>query len=107
MYSSLDEIKAGYGKSLSTAFGSLPGAIFAATFIAATGIVPIFYALTGNLLALAASLAIIGTRFISAASSSTRLRDSFLHPLSAALFIYLLYFSWRNKGRVQWKGRTV
>jgi glycosyltransferase involved in cell wall biosynthesis len=107
MYSSLDEIKAGYGKSLSTAFGSMVGALFAALFIASTGILPFLYALTGNLLAIAAALAIIGTRLVSAAASSTRLRDSFLHPFSAALFIYLLYFSWINKGKVQWKGRTV
>jgi cellulose synthase/poly-beta-1,6-N-acetylglucosamine synthase-like glycosyltransferase len=107
MYSSLDEIKAGYGKSLSAAFGSIAGALFAALFIAATGIFPFLYALTGNLLAAGAALAIIGTRLVSAAASSTRLRDSFLHPFSALLFIYLLYFSWRNKGKVQWKGRTV
>jgi hypothetical protein len=107
MYSSLDEIKAGYGKSLSTAFGSIVGALFAALFIAFTGILPFLYALSGNLLAIAAAIAIIGTRLVSAAASSTRLRDSFLHPFSAALFIYLLYFSWINKGKVQWKGRTV
>ena len=107
MYSSLKEVRAGYGKSLNTAFGSLIGSAFAIIFMVLTGILPFFYAISGNLLSIAASVAIIGTRFISAASSSSRLRDSFLHPLSAALFIYLLYFSWRNKGKVQWKGRTV
>jgi glycosyltransferase involved in cell wall biosynthesis len=107
MYSSFAEVRAGYGKSLNTAFGSIMGSAFAIIFMAATGILPLLYALSGDLLAIAASIAIIGTRLISAASSSTRLRDSFLHPFSAALFIYLLYFSWRNKGKVQWKGRTV
>ena len=107
MYSSFTEVRAGYGKSLNTAFGSLIGSAIAIIFMAASGILPFFYAISGNLLAIAACIAIIGTRFISAASSSTRLRDSFLHPFSAALFIYLLYFSWRNKGKVQWKGRTV
>ena len=107
MYASFEEIKAGYGKSLNTAFGSILGAGIAAIFMTATGIAPFIYALSGNLLAIAASIAIIGTRFISAASSSSRLRDSFLHPASAALFLYLLYFSWRNKGAIQWKGRTV
>jgi len=107
MYSSFAEIKSGYGKSLHTAFGSIVGSIFAALFIAATGILPLLYSLDGNLLAIAALLAIIGTRFVSAAASSTRLRDSILHPLSSALFIYLLYFSWRNRGKTQWKGRTL
>jgi glycosyltransferase involved in cell wall biosynthesis len=107
MYSSFDEIKSGYGKSLHTAFGSIFGAILASLFMATTGILPLFYSLSGNLIAVTALLAIIGTRFISAAASSTRLRDSILHPLSSALFIYLLYFSWRNRGKTQWKGRTL
>jgi glycosyltransferase involved in cell wall biosynthesis len=107
MYSSFEEIRAGYGKSLNTAFGSITGSAIAIIFMATTGILPFLYALSGNLLAIAASIAIIGTRLVSAASSSTRLRDSFLHPLSTGLFIYLLYFSWRNRGKVQWKGRTV
>lgn len=107
MYSSLLEIKAGYGKSLHAAFGSPVGALFAALFMLLTGVIPILYALTGDFLAIASVVAIIGTRIVSAAASSSRLRDSFLHPLSCLLFTYLLYFSWRNKGRVQWKGRTV
>lgn len=107
MYSSFNEIRAGYGKSLNVAFGSIFGSLIAAIFIGATGILPLLSALSGNLIAIGALLAIIGTRIISAASSGTRIRDSFLHPLSAALFIYLLYFSWRHKGQVQWKGRTV
>lgn len=107
MYSSFSEIKSGYGKSLHTAFGSIAGSVFAAILIAATGILPLLYSFDGNLLAIAALLAIIGTRFISAAASSTRLSDSILHPLSSVLFIYLLYFSWRNRGKTQWKGRTL
>ena len=107
MYSSFAEIKSGYGKSLHTAFGSIFGSIFAALFIAVTGILPLIYSSTGNIIAIAALVAIIGTRIISASASATRLRDSFLHPLSSALFIYLLYFSWRNRGKTQWKGRTL
>lgn len=107
MYSSFDEIRAGYGKSLNSAFGSIAGSTLAALFMVATGIAPFVFAISGNLLAIAACVAVIGTRVISAASSSGRMRDSFLHPVSAALFIYLLYFSWRNRGAIQWKGRTV
>ena len=107
MYSSFEELRAGYGKSLNRAFGSLPGSIFAAIFMAATGVLPLFYALDGDLLAIAALTAIISTRFISAISSGSRLRDSILHPASVMLFIYLLYFSWSNRGKTQWKGRTV
>ena len=107
MYNGLNEIRSGYGKSLHLAFGSLIGSVIAATFMASTSILPFIFTLTGNLLALAALMAIIGTRIVSAAASGTRIRDAFLHPLSAALFIYLLYFSWSNRGKSQWKGRTL
>ena len=107
MYSNLSEIKAGYGKSLHTAFGSIAGSIVAGLFIFCTGVTPLLYSLSGNLLAIAALIAIISTRIVSAAASSGRLRDSFLHPLSSLLFIYLLYFSWMNRGKTQWKGRTL
>lgn len=107
MYSSFDELRAGYGKSLHRAFGSFAGSIFAAFFIYLTGVLPLLYALDGNLLAIAALSAIIGTRIISAISASTRVRDALLHPASSALFLYLLYYSWRNRRTVQWKGRTL
>jgi cellulose synthase/poly-beta-1,6-N-acetylglucosamine synthase-like glycosyltransferase len=107
MYSSFAEIKAGYGKSLHTAFGSIIGSIVAALFIFSTGVIPLLYSASGNLLAIVALIAIIATRIVSAAASSGRLRDSLLHPLSSMLFIYLLYFSWSNRGKTQWKGRTL
>jgi cellulose synthase/poly-beta-1,6-N-acetylglucosamine synthase-like glycosyltransferase len=107
MYSSLSELRAGYGKSLNRAFGSLLGSIVAAIFMVATGLLPLFYSLDGDLLAIGALIAIIATRLISAISSASRIRDSFLHPVSTLLFIYLLYFSWSNRGKTQWKGRTV
>jgi len=107
MYSSLSELRAGYGKSLHRAFGSLPGSIVAALFMASTGVIPFLYALDGDLLAIAAFISIIATRAISAISSGARVRDSFLHPISVIIFIYLLYFSWSNRGKTQWKGRTV
>ena len=107
MYSSFTEIKQGYGKSLHLAFGGIVGTLIASLFIIATSIAPLIFAFTGDLLALAALLAIIGSRLVSALSSGSRLRDCFLHPFSAALLIYLLYYSWRNKSAAQWKGRTL
>ncbi len=107
MYKNFAEIRAGYGKSLHLAFGSFVGSVVAALFVGATAILPLIFALNGDLLAMAALSAIIGTRVVSAAASGARLRDALLHPLSALLFIYLLYFSWRNRGKTQWKGRTL
>lgn len=107
MYSSFSEIKSGYGKSLHAAFGSIPGSLFAATFIFISGVLPLILIPTRNPLALISLALIILTRLLSAWSSKGRARDAILHPLSAVLFIYLLYFSWRNKGKTQWKGRTL
>jgi len=107
MYSSFTELRAGYGKSLNRAFGSLLGSIVATFFMVATGLLPLLYALDGDLLAIGALIAIFATRVISALSSASRIRDSFLHLASVLLFIYLLYFSWSNRGKTQWKGRTV
>lgn len=107
MYSSMREIREGYGKSLHAAFGSPFGSVVAALFMIFTGVLPFIYSLHGNLLAIGALVAITGSRMISAAASSSRIRDSFLHPASAVLFIYLLYFSWSNRGKTQWKGRTL
>jgi cellulose synthase/poly-beta-1,6-N-acetylglucosamine synthase-like glycosyltransferase len=107
MYSSFAELRAGYGKSLHRAFGSLPGSVVAALFMVVTTLAPLIYALGGDPLAIAALISIIGTRLISAISSQSRIRDSFLHPASVITFIYLLYFSWRNRGKTQWKGRTI
>jgi glycosyltransferase involved in cell wall biosynthesis len=107
MYSTFSEIKAGYGKSLHRAFGGVIGTIFVTLFMVVSAIVPLLYSISGNFLALAALAALIATRLLSAHSSSSRKRDSFLHPISALLFLYLLYYSWSHRSRVQWKGRNV
>lgn len=107
MYSGLNEIRAGYGKSLHRAFGGVLGSLIAATFFVVTAIVPTLFALTGDIFAIAALVAIISTRVVSAEISQSRRRDSFLHPLSALLFLHLLYFSWAHRSEAQWKGRSV
>ena len=107
MYSSFSEIKAGYGKSLHRAFGGVIGALFVTLFMALSAIIPMLYSLSGNILALAALIAVVATRMLSAYSSSSRIRDCFLHPISALLFLYLLYYSWSHRSQVQWKGRTI
>lgn len=107
MYSSFAEIKSGYGKSLHRAFGGIIGALFVTLFMVLSAIVPLLYSLSGNFLALAAIAAIIATRLLSAYSSSSRIRDSLLHPISALLFLYLLYYSWSHRSKIQWKGRTI
>jgi glycosyltransferase involved in cell wall biosynthesis len=107
MYKNFAEIKAGYGKSLWSAFSSPFGASAAILFIFATGIAPLLVWFSGNPIGLFTYEVIVITRMVSAKRSGGRIIDSFLHPISSGILIYLIIFSWRARGKVQWKGRTI
>jgi cellulose synthase/poly-beta-1,6-N-acetylglucosamine synthase-like glycosyltransferase len=107
MYSSWNEIEAGYGKSLSKAFGSIVGAIFVVAFLFITSIAPLVLGLLGNVYGWLGFAAIVGTRVLSAIKSRGNLLDSVLHPISVIALIYLIVYSYLMRGSIQWKGRTV
>ncbi|CAB4371259.1 MAG: glycosyltransferase [Actinobacteria bacterium] len=107
MYSSWEELENGYAKSLWKAFGGLFGSFIAITLLIFTGIVPLIAAASGSSLGWSAFAAVLLSRIISARITRASLFDSLLHPISAALFVYLIIYSWLMRGRIQWKGRTV
>jgi cellulose synthase/poly-beta-1,6-N-acetylglucosamine synthase-like glycosyltransferase len=107
MYGSFDEIRQGYGKSLWKAFGGPLGSIIAISFIFLTGILPVLLIFNGNVIGWFIYLYITFSREISAIRSRGNSLYAFLHPLSSALLIYLIIYSWRKRGSIQWKGRTV
>ena len=107
MYKNFNEIKDGYGKSLWSAFSNPLGATLAVTFIFLTGIAPVLILLNGNPIGLFTYELMVLTRLLSAKRSGGRLLDSLLHPISSAILIYLIIYSWRMRGKVQWKGRTL
>ena len=107
MYTNFDEIRQGYGKSLHKAFGGALGAIVASLFIAATGLAPLLLILDGYFIGWIAYLCIALTRVLSAIRSRSNPLYALLHPLSAALLLYLIAYSWAKRGSIQWKGRTV
>jgi cellulose synthase/poly-beta-1,6-N-acetylglucosamine synthase-like glycosyltransferase len=107
MYASWNEIEAGYGKSLSKAFGSIYGAIFVMAFLLATCVTPVILGLAGNAYGWLGFAAIIGTRILSALKSGGRVLDSVLHPISIVALVYLTIYSYLMRGSIQWKGRTV
>ena len=107
MYKNFEEIKAGYGKSLWSAFGNPVGACLAITFIFSTGVAPILIWIFGNPIGFFAYLTVVATRILSAKRSNGRAIDSLLHPISSVILIYLIIYSWRMRGKVQWKGRTL
>ena len=107
MYQNFSEIREGYGKSLHKAFGGKLGAVVATTFIALTGILPFILALRGSMIATITFLLIAFTRALSALRAKSNPFYALLHPISSALSIYLIAYSWRKRGSIQWKGRTV
>ena len=107
MYSSWNEIEAGYGKSLNQAFGSTVGACFVMIFLFATSIAPLILGLLGNPYGWLGFAAIVGSRVLSAIKSRGSVVDSVLHPISIAALIYLIIYSYLVRGTVTWKGRTV
>jgi cellulose synthase/poly-beta-1,6-N-acetylglucosamine synthase-like glycosyltransferase len=107
MYSSWGEIQAGYGKSLHVAFGSVFGSALAITFLFLTGIAPLIAGITGSYVAWYAYAAVTLTRAMSSIKTGKNGVDAFLHPISSALLIYLIIYSWLMRGHVQWKGRTL
>ena len=107
MYTSWNEIKSGYGKSLNQAFGSIVGAIFVVTFLIVTSIAPLILGLLGNPYGWLGFAAIVGTRVLSAIKSRGKVLDSVLHPISVLALIYLIVYSYLRRGSIQWKGRTV
>ena len=107
MYSSWDELRNGYAKSLWKGFGGVFGSIIAIALLVLTGIIPIVSAVLGSPLGWFAFEAVLISRLISAKITRANLFDSLLHPISSALLIYLIIYSWLMRGRIQWKGRTV
>ena len=107
MYASWEEIKAGYGKSLNQAFGSIVGAVFVVVFLIATCVVPLILGILGNPYGWLGFAAIVGTRALSAIKSRGRVLDSVLHPISVLALVYLIVYSYSRRGSIQWKGRTV
>jgi glycosyltransferase involved in cell wall biosynthesis len=107
MYKNFFEIKAGYGKSLWKAFGSQSGSAAAIAFLFISGIAPVIAWFAGHPLGFFAYQFVVITRALSAARSRGRILDSILHPISCAVLIYLIIYSWRARGVVAWKGRTL
>jgi len=107
MYSSWSQITAGYGKSLHKAFGSPIGAAFVIAFLFVSSIAPLLFGLAGNIYGWLGFFLITLTRLMSALKSRGRLLDIFLHPISVALLIYLILYSYAVRNTVQWKGRSV
>ena len=107
MYTSFAEIRAGYGKSMSTGFGGVFGSIALVAVMAISGILPFIYSFADSTMAEAALLLVIASRIVSAISSRSLIIDSLLHPISTIVFIYFLVYSNFFHSKITWKGRAL
>lgn len=107
MYSSWEQLAAGYGKSLHKAFGSPFGAAFVIAFLFFSSIAPFLIGLAGNFYGWLGYFFITMTRLISAIKNRGRLLEALLHPISIALLIFLILYSYAVRNTIQWKGRHV
>ncbi|WP_245885284.1 glycosyltransferase [Kineococcus rhizosphaerae] len=110
MYEGWDEVRAGYAKSLWSAFGSRPAAVAVGAGLALTYLVPPVAALGGSPVGALGYLAGVVGRYAAAERTGGRsVPDAFAHPASIAVLLGLLADSWRRKGRgeLRWKGRTL
>lgn len=104
MYSNWRELEEGYTKWLWAAFGSPVVSIGTVLFLLLAFIAPL-----GQPIGALGYFAGVVSRLVSAVRTKGRLVDSFFHPLSIALLIYLMARSWQRKisGSTTWKGRTL
>jgi len=107
MYTSFNEIRAGYGKSMSTGFGGVFGSLALAAVMGISGLLPFIYSFFGSPMATVALLLVVSSRVVSAISSRSLIIDSLLHPISTIAFIYLLIYSNFFRSKITWKGRSL
>ncbi|GAA0803415.1 glycosyltransferase [Spirilliplanes yamanashiensis] len=108
MYESWRELADGYTKSL----WASPGAGFGAVLLLLGYVLPPALALTGRpaLVAGGSAAYLLGVagRVVSARATGGRAwPDALAHPVSAALFGWLVVRSWRRRRTITWRGRAV
>ncbi|MHC3000645.1 glycosyltransferase family 2 protein [Gordonia sp. GN26] len=110
MYDGWDEVRAGYRKSLWSAFGSPAGTSAVTAGLCLMYVIPALAALTGSRIGLVGYLAGVASRLVSARTTGGRtFPDALGHPASIALFTFLAADSTiaRHRGELEWKGRTI
>jgi hypothetical protein len=110
MYDGAAELRAGYAKSLWSAFGSPAGAAGVVALMVLVHVVPAVAALRGSRAGLLGYAASVASRALVARRTRGRVvPDVAAHPVSVLAFAALTVDSVvaRRRGRLQWKGRAV
>ncbi|MEO9329356.1 glycosyltransferase family 2 protein [Gordonia sp. B21] len=110
MYEGWREVRAGYRKSLWSAFGSPAGTAAVTALLCLMYVVPALAALTGSRVGTAGYLAGVASRAMAARCTGGRTwPDAFAQPLSILLFAGLAADSTlaHRSGDLRWKGRVL
>lgn len=109
MYTTSRELIAGYTKSQWRAFGNPVGALLAITILTLLSIVPFILGLAGNISGWLAYFTVALARLFVGIKTRSVISSSLLHPLSSALWIYLIILSWvrKSRGQLSWRGRRI
>nr|WP_223204849.1 glycosyltransferase family 2 protein [Gordonia jinghuaiqii] len=110
MYHGWDEVRAGYRKSLWSAFGSPAGTLAVTGLLCLAYVIPALGALFGSRTGLVGYLAGVGSRAVCARATGGRVwPDVFAHPVSVVVFTGLAVDSTlaRQRGALEWKGRPI
>ena len=109
MYSTDNEMRMGYRKSLWRAFGSGAGALFAIALLASTQILPLALALSGYTVGWALFAVAALTHVLAAMKVKSSPVNTFAHPFAIAVLIYMIIDSLKAKrrGTLVWKDRTL
>lgn len=111
MYDGWAELRAGYTKSLWSAFGSPAGAVGVGTLLTVTYLVPpLAVVLRRSPVGLAGyAAAVVGRGLVARRTRSRVFPDVLAHPASVAALLWLTAQSWRRRARgtLSWKGRPL
>lgn len=110
MYDGWSSLRAGYGKSLWSAFGSPTGALAVGSLLVLTHVVPAVAAARGSRTGLVGYAAGVVARILVARRWGARAHpEAWAHPVAVLAFVGLLADSFvqRAHGRLAWRGRPV
>jgi glycosyltransferase involved in cell wall biosynthesis len=109
MYSNSRELIEGYTKSQWRAFRNPFGALTVSAILFLLSIYPFVMGLTGNISGWLGFFAVALSRVLVAIKTRSVVSSALLHPISAALWIYLILLSWirKSQGQLSWRGRQL
>lgn len=109
MYQNFFDLLNGYSKSQWRAFGNPFQTLSVVALLFISSIYPAIIATQGEIWALWSYLALVCSRFITAQKTDSVRWSSLFHPISALIWISLIFRSWNLKrlGKLNWRGRML